>query len=180
MQAYSIFLAWGRTFMYLQYHLLPNIWKASYTIRASIFVDVPYWPPYSTDKFISCVIPNPSQWSFYFGEEIAIAWIQEKLRQLTVQDPIILHDNASSETAAAVTNLLRRWQWEILKHPPYSPDESMRLRSLRQSERTAAWDPVRHKRWTYMCCRADNTEHQQRWTRWWCTTSSKHLVKGDK
>ena len=25
-----------------------------------------------------------------------------------------------------------------------------------------------------------HTEHQQRWTRWWCTTSSKHLAKGDK
>ena len=38
------------TFMYLPssrlliYHLLPNIWKTSYTISASIFVDIPYWP----------------------------------------------------------------------------------------------------------------------------------------
>ena len=23
-----------------------------------------------------------------------------------------------------VTDLLRRWQWEILEHPPYSPDMS--------------------------------------------------------
>ena len=38
------------------YHLLPNVWKASYTISELIFVDVPYWPPYSTDKFISCVV----------------------------------------------------------------------------------------------------------------------------
>ena len=28
----------------------------------SIFVDVPYWPPYSMDKFISCVVPGPLQW----------------------------------------------------------------------------------------------------------------------
>ena len=27
-------------------------------------------------------------------------------------------------TAAAVTELLRRWKWEILEHPPYSPDMS--------------------------------------------------------
>ena len=40
-----------------------------------------------------------------------------------VQNPIILHDNARSHTAA-VTDLLRRWQWEILEHPPYSPDMS--------------------------------------------------------
>ena len=60
--------------MYLQYshpliyHLLPNVWKASYrpTISTSIFVYVPYWPPYSKDKFISCVLPGPSQWFFQF------------------------------------------------------------------------------------------------------------------
>ena len=57
---------------------LPNVWKASYTISASIFVDVPYWPPYSTDKFISCVVPGPSQWLFHFSEEIVIVRIQEK------------------------------------------------------------------------------------------------------
>ena len=39
-----------------------------------------------------------------------------------VQNSIILHDNASSHNAAAVTDLLRCWQWEILEHPPYSPD----------------------------------------------------------
>ena len=39
-------------------------------------------------------------------------------------DPIILHRNARSHTAAAVTDLLRRLQWEILEHPPYSPDMS--------------------------------------------------------
>ena len=50
------------------YHLLPNVWKASYTISASIFVDVPYRPVYCTDKFISCVVPGPSQWSFHCGE----------------------------------------------------------------------------------------------------------------
>lgn len=37
---------------------------------------------------------------------------------------IILHDNATSHTAACVQNLVRRWGWEILEHPPYSPDLS--------------------------------------------------------
>ena len=36
-------------------------------------------------------------------------------------------------------------------------------------------DPEQHKRWTYPCYRAVSTEHQQRWTRWWCTTPSKHI-----
>ena len=58
----------------LIYHLLPNVWKALYTISASIFVDVPYWQHYSTDKLISCVVLGPLQWFFHFGEEIVITW----------------------------------------------------------------------------------------------------------
>ena len=58
----------------LIYYIFPNVWKALYTISASIFVDVPYWPPYSTDKLISCVVPGPPQRFFHFGEEIVIAW----------------------------------------------------------------------------------------------------------
>ena len=81
------------TIMYLQYsrpliyHILSNVWKASYTISATIFVDIPYWPPYSTDKFISCVIPGPAQWFFHFGEEIVIAWTQEKTTTLGGTEP---------------------------------------------------------------------------------------------
>ena len=58
----------------LIYHRLLNVWTVLYTISTSIFVDVPYWPSYSTDKFISCVVQGPSQWFFHFGKEIIIAW----------------------------------------------------------------------------------------------------------
>ena len=34
---------------------------------------------------------------------------------------IYIHDNARSHTAATM-DFLRRWQLEILEHPPYSPD----------------------------------------------------------
>jgi transposase len=34
----------------------------------------------------------------------------------------LLHDNSRANTADAVEDLLRRWRWEILEHPPYSPD----------------------------------------------------------
>ena len=60
------FIHKGTTFMYLQYSRppylspLPNVWKESYTISESIFVDIPYWSPYSKDKFGSCVVPGPS------------------------------------------------------------------------------------------------------------------------
>ena len=47
-------------------------------------------------------------------------------------------------------------------------------------ERTTARNSVQHKRRTYPCYRAVITEHQQRWTHWWCTIPSQHLAKGDK
>ena len=50
--------------------------------------------------------------------------LRRKRRHLVVQNPIIPHENARSHTAAAVTDLFPRWQWEILEHPPYSPDMS--------------------------------------------------------
>jgi transposase len=35
---------------------------------------------------------------------------------------LLLHDNAPTHSAAATVNLLNSWSWEILPHPPYSPD----------------------------------------------------------
>jgi histone-lysine N-methyltransferase SETMAR len=35
---------------------------------------------------------------------------------------VLLHDNARPHSAAATMNLLNSWGWEILPHPPYSPD----------------------------------------------------------
>ena len=38
--------------------------------------------------------------------------------------PIILQDNARAHTAHPVADLYRRWRWEVLFHPPHSPDLS--------------------------------------------------------
>jgi histone-lysine N-methyltransferase SETMAR len=38
---------------------------------------------------------------------------------------IILHDNAHPHTANSVRNTLQRFGWEVLQHPPYSPDLSL-------------------------------------------------------
>jgi len=43
---------------------------------------------------------------------------------LVGNNPIILHGNARAHNANVVTDLLRRWRWEILEQPPYSPDMS--------------------------------------------------------
>ena len=32
---------------------------------------------------------------------------------------LLLHDGFCSRIAAPVVNLLHRWNWEILEHPPY-------------------------------------------------------------
>ena len=39
---------------------------------------------------------------------------------------IIFHDNATALKAICVSDLLRRWRWEVglLEHPPYAPDLS--------------------------------------------------------
>ena len=160
----------GKTFMCLQYsrpliyRLFPNVKKASFTTSMPIFVDAPYWPPYSTDKFISCVLPGSSQWFFHFGEEIVIAWTQEKTMTLVgtkFQQSRCCH--------GAVAPLAMRDSGTSTIFTRY---ESMWLRFPCQSERTTARDPVNHKKWTSPCYRAFNAEDQQRWT-----TLSKHWAK---
>ena len=121
----------------------------------------------------------PRSGSFTLAKRSKSNGLRRKRLHLVVQKPIILNDSARSHTAAAVTDLLRRWQWEFLEHPPYSPDKS----SCDCDFFVKVKEPLRgtrYKRYCYMCYWAVNTENQQRWTRWWCTTPSKHLAKGDK
>ena len=59
-----------------------------------------------------------------------VAYLKNHLRRTVrrkwpqLQDAIILHDNATPYKAICVKDLLRRWRWEVLEHPPYSPDLS--------------------------------------------------------
>jgi len=41
---------------------------------------------------------------------------------------LILHDNARPHLGKHVRELLDGYSWEVLPHPPYSPDESPGLR----------------------------------------------------
>jgi histone-lysine N-methyltransferase SETMAR len=58
--------------------------------------------------------------------------LQEKLRpairkkqpDLLKSEVILLHDNARVHTQKDVVALLDQWDWEVLAHPPYSPDLS--------------------------------------------------------
>ena len=49
---------------------------------------------------------------------------------------LLLHDGFCSRIAAPVVNLLHRWNWEILEHPPYSPDMNPGDLTLRENEIT--------------------------------------------
>ena len=93
----------------LIYHLFPKVSKASYTIGASIFVDVQYLLPYSKDKLISCIVPGPSQWFFHFGEELIISWTQIGWvrRMLYISH---CQRRKTSVTAAAVWFLALSWR----------------------------------------------------------------------
>ena len=71
--------------------------------------------------FLLYRVPRSS--SFILAKRSKSHGLRRNRRHLVVQNPIILHNNANSHTAA-VTELLRRWKWEILEHPPYSRDMS--------------------------------------------------------
>ena len=104
-------------------------------------------------QLVSFVVPGPSQWFFHFSEEIVIAWTEEKTTTFgntethhslwqckkshrCCHGPLAVLTMGDSGTSTVLTRY-----------------ESMRLRSLHQSERTTARDPVQHKRWTYPCYR---------------------------
>ena len=96
------FMHRGTTFMYLQYgrppiyHLLPNVWKVSYTISTPIFVDVPYLPPYSTDSDV----PDPSQPSLWRGD-----------RNRMYSYRVSTADVPESPIASDARGLVRRLSW---------------------------------------------------------------------
>ena len=50
--------------------------------------------------------------------------IRKKRPELFECTPLILHDNAACHKAGRVTSRLTLYHWDILPHPPYSPDMS--------------------------------------------------------
>jgi transposase len=51
-----------------------------------------------------------------------IGTLRPKLTQARVDNPVILMDNARPHYHRVVTDFLMRRDWEVLKHPAYSPD----------------------------------------------------------
>lgn len=48
--------------------------------------------------------------------------IQRKRPDRNVDDVKLLHDNARPHVAHVVSDQIASWGWQVLKHPPYSPD----------------------------------------------------------
>jgi hypothetical protein len=162
------------------HHLLPNLWKASYTIIVSTAVDVQQWPPYSTNSHLYCVVTRPSQLFFHFGEDVIIVFVRQSEVSndtcwqrtpspfMTIQGLILLTLSRSSFAAGNG----RYWNIRRTRY------ESVQLWPLRQNERTTARDKLQHKRGDYWCCRAVTAGRPQKWTRWWCTRPTTHLAEG--
>ena len=64
---------------------------------------------------------NGAHYSYFLEHHLRPA-VSRKRPNLLNSHPAVLHDGARSHIAAHVVNLLRRWNCEILEHPPYSPD----------------------------------------------------------
>ena len=118
--------------------------------------------------------------SFTLAKRFVIAWTHiEWVRWMFQSFPLPAAQEVRD--SSSVTPCIDMKNDAVLYHQvsSFSP-ESMRLRSLRQSERTTARDPVQHKRWIYPWYRAVNIELKQRWTHWWFMTPSKHFAESDK
>ena len=85
--------------------------------------------------------------------------LRRKRRHLVVRNPTILLDNARSHRCCCHGLLAPLAMGDSGTSTVVNRYEPMRLRSLRQSKRTIARDPVQHKRLTYPCYRAVNLEH---------------------
>ena len=48
--------------------------------------------------------------------------IRSRRRGLLSKDVVLLHDNAHPHTAAHTAETLRKLKFEVIAHPPYSPD----------------------------------------------------------
>ena len=66
---------------------------------------------------------NSSQYSEMLTDRLKPA-IRSKCRELLSKDVVLLHDNVHQHTAAHTAETLRKLKFEVMAHPPYSPDLS--------------------------------------------------------
>ena len=82
------------------------------------------------------------------------AAIRKKGRRiLDVDNVIILHDNARPHVANKTVNKPRKFHWEFLEHPPYSPDLAPSdFPSFQSAEEVPSWTAIHLRRRSQGSC----------------------------
>jgi len=98
--------------------------------------------------------------------------VQHKGPQMSDKRVLLLHDHARPHTAQATVNLLEQWGWEILEHPPYSPDLAPsdfhlfpNMKKHLRSKRFKSHDDVKHEVQTWLRGQLP-TFHRQGFEKW--------------
>ena len=87
---------------------------------------------------------NAQYYAAYLQNHLGRA-VRRKRSQL--QNVIILHDNTTAHKAICIRDLLRRWRWEVLEHPPYLQDLSPCGYDLMGNvESSVAWAQISYTR----------------------------------
>ena len=92
----------------------PELKRQSAEWRLGVILD---WPvPVGTTV-------NGEYYQWILREKVRPA-VRRKRPNLLDEGVILLHDNASPHFKRCVVEMLAQWEWEVLSHPPYSPDMS--------------------------------------------------------
>ena len=59
-----------------------------------------------------------------FLQDVLRPKIRQKRSAMFAAGVLLLHDNARSHASRAVSEILEKYGWQVLPHPPYSPDMS--------------------------------------------------------
>ena len=59
-----------------------------------------------------------------FLQDVLRPKIRQKRSDMFAAGVLILHDNARPHVSRAVSEILEKYGWQVLPHPPYSPDMS--------------------------------------------------------
>ena len=120
-----------------------KVLHVSFFDRCGVILD---WPvPHGTTV-------NGDYYQWILREKLRPA-LRRRRQDLLTEGVILLHDNARPHLKTSVVEMLAKWEWEVLAHPPYSPDlspcdfylfsaikEELRGRRFRTEEEiNAAW-----------------------------------------
>ncbi|PNF44127.1 hypothetical protein B7P43_G03184 [Cryptotermes secundus] len=96
----------------------PSVSEEVYALSALLESDRP------RDRISAYVCASRSEGTPGHGKNCITMALRKKRRHFLQNQPIIFQDNARPHAAQAVADLFDRWGWEVLYHPPYSPDLS--------------------------------------------------------